>query len=270
MRPFLPTLIAALSTTSLWPTVTQAHNIQLSPHTRECFHENLHKGDKMTVTFQVGDREFGGAGNLELDFWIAGPAEDEDHHGGGGGYQIHRQGVSSGDHSFDAAADGKHTYCFSNEAWSAGTKEVSFNVHGIVYVPESEAPGDPLDVESTFFFSLCFFFILSFPFISPASIVRQSSADTRKLTSVGFWENFSQTTHGPPQPSQGRTVVHCRARAHAPQYGRVHQWAREVVEYLPAGRLDRGGRLPGVVAEAVFRGMSSLYLAWGVCSSSGT
>lgn len=24
----------------------------------------------MTVSFQVGDREFGGAGNLEVDFWV--------------------------------------------------------------------------------------------------------------------------------------------------------------------------------------------------------
>ena len=43
--------------------------------------------------------------------------------------------------------DGKHIYCFSNEHWSANSKEVSFNVHGIVYVPESEAPQDPLDKE---------------------------------------------------------------------------------------------------------------------------
>lgn len=49
---------------------TVAHNIQLSAHGRECFHEQLHKDDKMTVTFQVGDREFGGAGNLEIDFWV--------------------------------------------------------------------------------------------------------------------------------------------------------------------------------------------------------
>ena len=27
----------------------------------------------MTVTFQVGDREFGGAGNLEIDFWVGAP-----------------------------------------------------------------------------------------------------------------------------------------------------------------------------------------------------
>jgi p24 family protein beta-1 len=49
---------------------TVAHNIQLRAHSRECFHEQLHADDKMTVTFQVGDREFGGSGNLEIDFWV--------------------------------------------------------------------------------------------------------------------------------------------------------------------------------------------------------
>lgn len=48
-----------------------AHNIQLRAHSRECFHEELHKDDKMTVTFQVGDREFGGSGNLDIDFWVS-------------------------------------------------------------------------------------------------------------------------------------------------------------------------------------------------------
>lgn len=52
-------------------TQTLAHNIQMGAHQRECFHEQLHKDDKMTVTFQVGDREFGGAGNLEIDFWVS-------------------------------------------------------------------------------------------------------------------------------------------------------------------------------------------------------
>lgn len=55
--------------------------------------------------------------------------------------------MSSGDHSFVAQEDGKYTYCFNNEHWGANTKEVSFNVHGIVYVPESEAPQDPLEKE---------------------------------------------------------------------------------------------------------------------------
>lgn len=47
-----------------------AHNIVLPAHGLECFHENLHKDDRMTVTFQVGDREFGSAGNLDIDFWV--------------------------------------------------------------------------------------------------------------------------------------------------------------------------------------------------------
>lgn len=51
-------------------TLSNAHNIQLKAHSRECFHEILHKDDKMTVTFQVGDREFGGSGNLDIDFWV--------------------------------------------------------------------------------------------------------------------------------------------------------------------------------------------------------
>ena len=68
-------------------------------------------------------------------------------------YLVNQKGVSSGDHSFDARNDGKHLYCFSNELWSASTKEVSFNVHGIVYVPESEAPSDPLEVEGVFHIS---------------------------------------------------------------------------------------------------------------------
>lgn len=50
--------------------LASAHNIQLKAHSRECFHEQLHKDDKMTVTFQVGDREFGSAGNLDVDFWV--------------------------------------------------------------------------------------------------------------------------------------------------------------------------------------------------------
>lgn len=59
-------LITALG----WITAVTAHNIQLKAHSRECFHENLHKDDRMSVSFQVGDREFGGSGNLDIDFWV--------------------------------------------------------------------------------------------------------------------------------------------------------------------------------------------------------
>ncbi len=50
---------------------SSAHNIALKAHSRECFHEQLHKDDKMTVTFQVGDREFGSSGNLDIDFIVS-------------------------------------------------------------------------------------------------------------------------------------------------------------------------------------------------------
>lgn len=50
--------------------LASAHNIQLRAHSRECFYESLHADDKMTVSFQVGDREFGGSGNLDIDFWV--------------------------------------------------------------------------------------------------------------------------------------------------------------------------------------------------------
>lgn len=65
----LPSIASLFAGLSLLHTVT-AHNIQLQAHSRECFHEELHKDDKMTVTFQVGDREFGGSGNLDIDFYV--------------------------------------------------------------------------------------------------------------------------------------------------------------------------------------------------------
>jgi hypothetical protein len=65
---------ATLLVTALgWASAATAHTIQLKAHSRECFHETLHKDDLMTVTFQVGDREFGGSGNLEIDFWVCLP-----------------------------------------------------------------------------------------------------------------------------------------------------------------------------------------------------
>lgn len=62
--------LAGLLAGATFFTSTLAHNIQLKANSRECFHEELHKDDKMTVTFQVGDREFGGSGNLDIDFYV--------------------------------------------------------------------------------------------------------------------------------------------------------------------------------------------------------
>ncbi|KAJ4297073.1 p24 complex component [Collariella sp. IMI 366227] len=135
---FFRTAAKLLLSASVLLSSAVAHNIQLQAHGRECFLENLKRGDKMTVTFQVGDREFGSAGNLDVDFWITNPI---------GQYQVNEKAVSNGDFSFDAQHDGKYTYCFGNEHWGSSNKEVSFNVHGIVYVSEADAEQDPLEAE---------------------------------------------------------------------------------------------------------------------------
>lgn len=122
---------------ALLPAGALAHNIALGPYSRECFYETLRRNDQMTVTFQVGDREFGSSGAMEVDFWIQEPT---------GSNYLHERAVSSGDHGFESRHDGRHTYCFSNEHSSASSKEVSFNVHGTVFVSEGESK-EPLDVE---------------------------------------------------------------------------------------------------------------------------
>jgi len=69
LKMIFKSLVGAFAAINVLSTVA-AHNIQLRAHSRECFHEELHKDDKMTVTFQVGDREFGGSGNLDIDFYV--------------------------------------------------------------------------------------------------------------------------------------------------------------------------------------------------------
>lgn len=44
---------------------SEAHTIAVAASAKECFFEELRKGDKMTVTFQVGD-----GGHLDIDFTV--------------------------------------------------------------------------------------------------------------------------------------------------------------------------------------------------------
>lgn len=127
-----------------------------------------------------------------------------------GQFTVNERAVSSGDHSFTATADGRYTYCFSNDHWGTHEKEVSFNVHGIVYVPENEAPQDPLEKEGMNYISRSN--IVHWLMITQSSICQNFS--TRSRTSSRTWSCASEHTATPP-----------RARIQESSGGAYSSWA---------------------------------------------
>jgi len=101
-----------------------SHLVEVPAGKKECFFEDLHVNDKMTVTYQVG-----GGGHLDIDFWLSDPDMQA----------MQKQlKQSQGTVSITAKKDGRHEYCFSNQMSSIADKIVSFNVHGVIYVDEDE------------------------------------------------------------------------------------------------------------------------------------
>ncbi|CDZ96828.1 copii-coated vesicle protein [Phaffia rhodozyma] len=102
--------------------LARAHSIEIAAGAKECFFEDLHTEDKMTVTYQVGE-----GGHLDIDFWLKNPSSTII-------YSQHRQ--PTGTYSFTADQNGRYQYCFSNEMSSMSPKIVSFNVHGVIYIAD--------------------------------------------------------------------------------------------------------------------------------------
>ncbi|KZW04034.1 supernatant protein factor, C-terminal domain-containing protein [Exidia glandulosa HHB12029] len=111
--------------------LAHAYMIEVQAAKKECFFEDLHVNDKMTVTYQVG-----GGGHLDIDFWLADPK--------GVAVAKHLK-QSTGTATATATTDGRYEYCFSNEMSTIADKMVSFNVHGVIYM--SDAPVAPLERE---------------------------------------------------------------------------------------------------------------------------
>ncbi|KAL9939489.1 hypothetical protein V8E36_001306 [Tilletia maclaganii] len=105
-----------------WIQPAQAHMIELAPDSKECFFEDLHSNDQMTLTFQVS-----GGGHLDIDVWLLDPE---------GATLYYLKKKDTGTYSFTASKDGRFTYCFSNEFSAVADKTVSWNVHGVIYVPD--------------------------------------------------------------------------------------------------------------------------------------
>lgn len=118
--------------------ITQAfaHIALLPPRGKECFYETLKSQDELAVTFQVGDRDRDATEQLHCDFWIQSPS---------GKVLKTLTDASHGSVQIKAEENGKHVYCFSNEDSNMQTKDVSFNVHGVVYVDVNDNSGDNLE-----------------------------------------------------------------------------------------------------------------------------
>lgn len=87
----------------------------------------------MTITYQVGE-----GGHLDIDFWLMDPEGDVL------AKQIRQ---STGSASITAEKDGRYEYCFSNQMSTMADKQVSFNVHGIIYIPEEADIVAPVERE---------------------------------------------------------------------------------------------------------------------------
>ncbi|CCM01720.1 uncharacterized protein FIBRA_03785 [Fibroporia radiculosa] len=123
-RYTLSSFVLCLSLIVLMPALVSAHMIEVSAGKKECFFEDLHVNDKMTVTYQVG-----GGGHLDIDFWLQDPDNNA---------LANHQRQSTGSISITAKRDGRYTYCFSNLMSTVVDKLVSFNVHGVIFVDDDD------------------------------------------------------------------------------------------------------------------------------------
>ncbi|KAI8641521.1 emp24/gp25L/p24 family/GOLD-domain-containing protein [Parasitella parasitica] len=90
-------------------------SIDIQPHDNECFYEELGKGDKLAVTFQVGE-----GGNLDIDFWISDPENN---------VILSSIKKTKASKSVTANKAGRYTYCFSNKISTVSAKSVNFNAN---------------------------------------------------------------------------------------------------------------------------------------------
>ncbi|KAM9934463.1 hypothetical protein OXX80_005946 [Metschnikowia pulcherrima] len=116
--------------------LVSAHTALLPPYGKQCFFENLKRNDVLSISFQVGSRDPGNSEQYTIDFYIIGPNE-----------RMERvlKSQDHGDETLTADMDGKYQYCFSNEKTSRVDLDVSFNVHGVVYIDVNDPDSDSLD-----------------------------------------------------------------------------------------------------------------------------
>lgn len=129
--------ISQLLLTLILAVFTTAHNVLLPAYGRKCFYEDLNKGDELAISYQFGNRDPEHQVQLTGDFVVLGPERNE---------IIRTERDSShGDISVFAPYKGKFQYCFVNENSGIQTKDVTFNIHGVVYVDPNDENSNTLD-----------------------------------------------------------------------------------------------------------------------------
>lgn len=113
-----------------------AHNVLLTPYGKQCFFENLKANDELAISFQVGSRNPLNSEQYTVDFSIINP---------NGQVVQSRENLDHGDISYKADVSGKYLYCFSNEKTNRVDLDVSFNVHGVVYIDVNDPEANTLD-----------------------------------------------------------------------------------------------------------------------------
>lgn len=117
-------------------TSISAHNVLLNPYGKQCFFEELKKNDELAVSFQVGSRNPHNAEQYTIDFYINTPH---------GQTILKKTDLDHGDEVIKAPTNGKYTYCFSNEKSGRVDLDVSFNIHGVVYIDVNDPKSDSLE-----------------------------------------------------------------------------------------------------------------------------
>ncbi|KAI5957143.1 EMP24 [Candida jiufengensis] len=113
-----------------------SHNVLLQPYGKQCFFETLKKNDELAISFQVGSRDPHNSEQYDIEFYITSPQ---------GSTLLKKSKIDHGDEKITAISNGKYQYCFSNELSSRVDLDVSFNIHGVVYVDVNDPKSNTLD-----------------------------------------------------------------------------------------------------------------------------
>lgn len=116
--------------------LVKAHTVLLPARGRRCFFEHLSKGDEFSISFQYGDRSLTATEQLDGDFIIYGPRDE---------IVSELYETQHGEITITAKSNGKYNYCFLNERSDIDTKDVTFNIYGIIYVDLDNPETDSLD-----------------------------------------------------------------------------------------------------------------------------